>query len=126
MLSTGGRHTTGGMRRLVCLTTKYLGIIIFFHSSISKMLIAFKNCFKCIYIKRKHLELFINLNYKSTNCFIIMCLEGPGGRSWYSDSLRARLSGGRILVGRDFLHLSRPDVEPIQPPIQWVPGLSRG
>jgi len=114
------------MRKLVCLTTKYLEIIIFFHYSISKTLIAFKNDFKCIYIKRKRLELFINLNYKSTNCFIIMCLEGSGGRSQYGDSLRARLSGDRIPVGRDFPHLSRPAVEPTQPPIQWVPGLSRG
>ena len=28
--------------------------------------------------------------------------------------------------GRDFLYLSRPALEPTQPPVQWVPGLSRG
>jgi hypothetical protein len=28
--------------------------------------------------------------------------------------------------GRDFSHTSRPAVEPTQPPIQGVPGLSRG
>ena len=28
--------------------------------------------------------------------------------------------------GRDFLHLSRPAVRPTQPPVQWVPGLTRG
>ena len=28
--------------------------------------------------------------------------------------------------GRDFPHLSRPALKPAQPPVQWVPGISRG
>ena len=28
--------------------------------------------------------------------------------------------------GRDFPHLSRTTLRPIQPPVQWVSGLSRG
>jgi len=28
--------------------------------------------------------------------------------------------------GRDFPHLSRPTLEPTQPPVQWVPRLPRG
>ena len=38
-------------------------------------------------------------------------LDGPGIESWW---------------GRDFPHLSRPALRLIQPPVQRVPGISRG
>jgi len=36
------------------------------------------------------------------------------------------VSGIESLCGRDFPHSSRPALLPTQPPIQWVPVLSRG
>jgi hypothetical protein len=38
-------------------------------------------------------------------------LDGPGFES---------------LWGRDFPHMSKPSLRPTQPPVQWVPGFSRG
>jgi hypothetical protein len=38
-------------------------------------------------------------------------LDGPGIESWW---------------GRDFSHTSRPALGRTQPPVQWVPGISRG
>jgi hypothetical protein len=46
---------------------------------------------------------------------------GPG-----SDWQRARIQGIEFRWGRDFPHLSRPALGPTQPPVRWVPGLSRG
>jgi hypothetical protein len=51
-------------------------------------------------------------------------LEFTGFNKRYSYGL----DGPRIESrgGRDFSHLFRPALRPIQPPVQWLPGLSRG
>jgi hypothetical protein len=55
-------------------------------------------------------------------------IEKEGGRdSSVGIATRYGLDGPGIdsRWGRDFSHMSRPALGPIQPPIQWVPGLSR-
>ena len=55
-------------------------------------------------------------------------IKGRGPGSSVSIATDYELDGPGIQSrwGRDFPHPSRPALWPIQPPIQWVPGLSRG
>ena len=50
---------------------------------------------------------------------------GPGSSVGIAIELGAGQSGIESRWGRDFPHLSRPALWPTQPPLQWVPGLSR-
>ena len=53
-------------------------------------------------------------------------IHGPG--SIVGIATGYRIDGPRIESwwGRDFMHLSRPALMPIQTPVQWVPGLFQG
>jgi hypothetical protein len=51
---------------------------------------------------------------------------GPGSVVGIATSYGLDGPGIEFRCGRDFPHLSRPALGPTQPPLQWVPGLSRG
>jgi len=51
---------------------------------------------------------------------------GPGSSVGIVTELRVGRSGIDSRWGRDFPRLSRPARGPIQSPVRWVPGLSRG
>ena len=59
-------------------------------------------------------------------CSPHLLLGGPGSVVGIATGYGLVGPGIESLWRRDFPHLSRPVLGPIQPPVQWVPGLSRG
>jgi len=51
---------------------------------------------------------------------------GPGSSVGIATGHGLECPGIGSRWGRDFPHLFRPALGPNQPPVQWVPGLSRG
>ena len=54
------------------------------------------------------------------------CICGPGSVVSIATAYGLDGPGIESRWGRNFLHLSRPALRPTQPPVQWVPYLSRG
>ena len=72
------------------------------------------------------------MRYFSKTCpscrTVLILLAIEGGPQQLGIATRYGLDGTGIESrwGRDFPRPSRPALRPAQPPIQWVPGLSRG
>jgi hypothetical protein len=58
--------------------------------------------------------------------FSPLCFCGPGSSVDIANGYGLDGPGIKSRWGRDFSHTSRPALWPTQPPVQWIPGLSRG
>jgi len=53
-------------------------------------------------------------------------IRGPGSSVGIATGYGLDGPGIESRCGRDFPHLSRPALQPTQPPVQWIAGVSRG
>jgi predicted nucleic-acid-binding Zn-ribbon protein len=93
-----------------------------------------KCCQRCAYTKSIYSTMWYSIAEKSVRYIIIMDdLQIFTNLYWRLGSIVSiatayGLDGPGIESqwGRGFPHLSRPALRPTQPPVKWVPGLSRG
>jgi hypothetical protein len=64
--------------------------------------------------------------FVTVNCNWAHCVSGLGSVVGIATSYGLDSPGIKFQWGQDFPHLSRPVLDPTQPPVQWVPGLSQG
>jgi hypothetical protein len=74
-----------------------------------------------------HIYMYIYIIVEYTKHVLKIALKMVGWDSSVGIATRYGLNGPGIESrwGRDFSHPSRPALGPTQPPIQWVPSLSR-
>jgi hypothetical protein len=60
------------------------------------------------------------------NYILLLLICGPGSVAGIATAYELDGPGIESRWGRDFPHLSRPALRPTQPPVKWVPCLSRG